>query len=53
MPLIMDDGLDELFGDDPLQLADPEPKGLGERIDELLLSGCCQYVNFRLTGEDI
>ena len=41
--LIMDDGLDDLFGDDaPLQLPEPLPKGLLQRIDELYLSGCSQ-----------
>ena len=41
----MDDGLDDLFGDGaPLQLPEPLPKGLLQRIDELYLSGCCQYV---------
>ena len=43
--LVMDDGLDDLFGDGaPLQLPEPLPKGLLQRIDELYLSGCCQYV---------
>ena len=42
---IMDDGLDDLFGDGaPLQLPEPLPKGLLQRIDELYLSGCSQYV---------
>ena len=41
--LIMDDGLDDLFGDGaPLQLPEPLPKGLLQRIDELYLSGCNQ-----------
>ena len=45
MPLIMDDGLDDLFGEGPtLQLPEPLPKGLLQRVDEQNLSGCCQYV---------
>ena len=41
----MDDGLDDLFGDGAaLQLPEPLPKGLLQRIDELYLSGCYQYV---------
>ena len=52
MPLIMDDGLDDLFGDaPPMQLPDPLPKGLFQRVDELSLSGCCQYVaSFQVPG---
>ncbi len=45
MPLIMDDGLDDLFGDPPrLELPDTLPKGLPQRVDEVSLSGCSQYV---------
>lgn len=45
MPLVMDDGLDDLFGEAaPLQLPEPLSKGLLQRIDELSLGGCCQYV---------
>ena len=47
----MDDDLDELFGDvgdvgdgHSLQLPEPLPKGLVQRVDELTHSGCCQYV---------
>ena len=47
----MEDGLDDLFGDvgevedgHSLQLPEPLPKGLLQRVDELALSGCCQYV---------
>lgn len=41
----MDDDLDELFGDDPpLQLLEPISKDLLQRVDESVLSGCCQYV---------
>ena len=44
----MDDDLDELFGDvgdgHSLQLPEPLPKGLLQRVDELAHSGCCQYV---------
>ncbi len=46
-----DDELDDLFGDvgdvgdgQSLQLAEPLPKGLLHRVDELAQSGCCQYV---------
>ena len=42
---MMDDGLDDLFRDvPPLQLPEPLPKGLLQRVDELSLGGCCQYV---------
>ena len=42
---MMDDGLDDLFGDaPPLQIPPPLPKGLLQTIDDLRLSGCCQYV---------
>jgi hypothetical protein len=45
MPLIMDDDLDELFGEDaPLQLPASLSKGLFQRVDELSLGGCSQYV---------
>ena len=52
----MEDGLDDLFGDvgdvdvgdvedgHSLQLPEPLPRGLLQRVDELALSGCCQYV---------
>ena len=47
----MDDDLDELFGDvgdvgdgHSLQLPEPLPKGLLQRVDELAHSGCSQYV---------
>ena len=52
----MEDGLDDLFGDvgdvdvgdvedgHSLNLPEPLPKGLLQRVDELALSGCCQYV---------
>ena len=46
-----EDELDDLFGDvgdvgddHSLHLAEPLPKGLLHRVDELALSGCCQYV---------
>ena len=43
--MMMDDELDELFGDAPqLQLPPPVPKGLFQAVDDLRLSGCCQYV---------
>lgn len=45
MPLILEDELNELFGDaPPLQLPPSLPKGQSQRIDELCLSGCRQYV---------
>ena len=47
----MEDDLDDLFGDvgdvgdgTSLHLPEPLPKGLLQRMDELALSGCCQYV---------
>lgn len=47
----MEDDLDDLFGDvgdvgdgHSLQLSEPLPKGLLQRVDEIALSGCCQYV---------
>lgn len=47
----MEDGLDDLFGDvgevedgPSLHLPEPLPKGLLQRVDELALTGCCQYV---------
>lgn len=47
----MEDDLDDLFGDvgdvgdgTSLHLPEPLPKGLLQRVDELALSGCCQYV---------
>lgn len=50
----MEDGLDDLFGDvgdvgdvgdgQSLHLPEPLPKGLLQRVDEIALSGCCQYV---------
>lgn len=45
MPLMMEDDLDDLFGDaPPLQLPASLPKGLLQRVDEACLSGCRQYV---------
>jgi hypothetical protein len=48
MPMMMDDELDELdelFGDaPPLPIPSPLPKALLQCVDELRLSGCCQYV---------
>lgn len=44
--MMMDDDLDELFGDAPqLQLPPPVSKGLLQCVDDLRLSGCCQYVS--------
>lgn len=44
----MDDELDELFGDTArLQLPESLPKGLSQRVDELSLGGCGQYVASR------
>ena len=45
MPMIMEHDLDELFGDAPLELPGHLPKGLLQRIDDLRLSGCRQYVS--------
>lgn len=53
MPLIMEDGInvDDLFGESTsLELGlppntSPAPmKGLAQRLDEMRLVGCCQYV---------
>jgi len=45
MRLIMDHDLDDLFRDAaPLQLPASLPKGLFQRVDELSLGGCSQYV---------
>lgn len=48
MPMMMDDELDELdelFGDaPPLQIPSPLSKELLQCVDDLRLSGCCQYV---------
>lgn len=50
MPLIMDDGLDDLFGDVPaLEIPEPLPSGLPQRVDEMSLNGCCQYVTILAT----
>ena len=44
MPMMMDDDLDELFGDaPPLQIPSPLPEGLFQCVDDLRLGGCCQY----------
>ena len=50
----MEDDLDDLFGDvgdvgdvgdgHSLHIPEPLPKGLLQRVDEIALSGCCQYV---------
>ena len=43
--MIMEDNLDDLFGDaSSLQIASPLPKGLAQRVDDLRLAGCRQYV---------
>lgn len=43
--MMMDDDLDELFGDAaPLNIPPPFPKGLLQHVDDLRLNGCCQYV---------
>ena len=45
MPMIMEHDLDDLFGDAPsLHIASPLPKGLAQRVDDLRLGGCRQYV---------
>jgi len=49
MPLIMDHGInmDDLFGESgsfELGLSPATPKGLAQRLDEMRLLGCCQYV---------
>lgn len=46
MPMMMDDDLDDLFVDAPqLQLPLPVSNGLLQCVDDLRLSGCCQYVS--------
>lgn len=53
MPFIMDQDLDDLFGEGPpLQLPEPIPRGLPQRVDELSLSGCRQYVSDPHKGGD-
>lgn len=50
MPMMMDDGLDDLFGDaPPLHVPPPLPKGLLQHMDDLRLSGCRQYVQNNCT----
>lgn len=45
MPLIMEHDLDDLFGDaHSLSLPRPLPRGLAQRVDDLRLGGCRQYV---------
>lgn len=57
MSLIMDDDddqyMEDLFGDSeqvhvPIAAAIPAVKGLGERLDELAGTGCCQYATSRI-----
>lgn len=44
MPFMMDDDLDDLFGEDVPVLQSPAPSvpGLSQRIEELSLGGCAQ-----------
>lgn len=52
MPYIMDHDLDDLFGEGPpLQLPESIPRGLPQRVDEMSLSGCRQYVHSILWEE--
>lgn len=46
MPMIMDEDLDDLFGDGaPLEIPSvPHLQGLSQKVDETRLTGCCQYV---------
>ena len=46
MPMIMDQEFDDLFGDSAaLNLApSPPAQGLRQRVDELQMTGCCQWV---------
>lgn len=44
MPMMMDDELDDLFGDQHLPSLTPVPRGLDQRIDHLRSSSCSQYV---------
>lgn len=44
--MMTDDDLDDLFVDAPqLHLPPPVSKGLLQCVDDLRLSGCCQYVS--------
>ena len=46
MPMIMEHDLDDLFGDAPsLHIPQSIPKGLAQRVDDLHLGGCRQYVS--------
>ena len=46
MPYIMDQDLEDLFGEGPpLQLPEPIHRGLPQRVDELSTGGCHQYVS--------
>ena len=53
MPMVMDDELDDLFDEQQLgevaQLSSIPvlAKGLDQRIDELRICGCSQYVRFQ------
>ncbi len=50
MPMMMDDELDDLFGDrqlgeiTTLPNLSSAPEGLIQRLDDLRISGCSQYV---------
>lgn len=50
MPMIMEDGInvDDLFGESTSLELDltptPSKRGLPQRLDEMRLLGCCQYV---------
>lgn len=46
MPLMMDDEMDELFGDGTgMNLpSQPPSREIHQRLDDLRAGGCCQYV---------
>ena len=45
MPMIMDHDLDDLFGESSIHIPHALPKGLLQRVDDLRMSGCRQYVS--------
>lgn len=49
MPLVMDQELDDLFGDHgdvpSIQIPQPLPNDLLQHLDDLRSTGCCQYVD--------
>ncbi|KAL8781895.1 MAG: hypothetical protein Q9194_000088 [Teloschistes cf. exilis] len=50
MPMMMDDELDDLFGDQNLPSLTPVPRGLDQRIDHLRSSSCSQRIAWSNQG---